>query len=164
MAAGPRWPEPSERIPCSVSSAAPQAPLGESNYLLMLSTRQHPGIQSIARVRARCWPAAQPSMPNVVTTMMLAVSASPAAYCCAKDRVLVGIVLATKSASAIAPDTPATLIMMKNRAGWTSKEMSEPIITVGDVSLMRCAASTRPLAKMATPAAETAKGFRAVDT
>src|SRR5882724_8857790 len=92
------------------------------------------------------------------------VSASHVAYCCANrtEIVLVGIVLATKAACDIAPDTPANLIMMKNRAGWTIRDTSEPTITVGDVSLTRCAARTRPLAKIATPAADTARGLSAV--
>ena len=55
------------------------------------------------------------SMPSVVTSMMLAVSASQLLYCCANstDGVPVGIVLATKAAWAVAPDRPATLIIAK---------------------------------------------------
>src|SRR4029077_10363164 len=46
------------------------------------------------------------SIPSVVTSMMLAVSASQLLYCCANstDGVPVGIVLATKAAWAVAPD------------------------------------------------------------
>jgi hypothetical protein len=53
------------------------------------------------------------SMPSVLMSMMLAVSASQLLYCCANstDGVPVGIALATKAACAIAPDRLATLII-----------------------------------------------------
>ena len=71
-----------------------------------------------------------PSMPSVTTSIMLAVSASQVLYCCANrtDTVLVGIVLPTKAAWAMSPDRPATLIIAKNRAGWITRETSEPAI------------------------------------
>jgi len=102
----------------------------------------------------------------VVMSMMPAVSASNVRYCCANrtDGVPVGIVLATNVACAIVPVRPASLIMQKNKAGWTTRQTREPRTTCIHVNFKGCSARARPPAKIATPAAETAKGDRAKNT
>jgi hypothetical protein len=80
-----------------------------------------------------------------------------------KDSVAGGIVLPTKVACAIVPVNSASLIMPKNRAGWMTRQTSDLRTTTFDVNLMACVARVHPLAKMMTPAAESARGFRAAD-
>ena len=72
------------------------------------------------------------SMPTVVTSMMLAVSASQLEYCCANktDGVPIGMLLATNAARPMGVETPITRSTAKKRAGLSINENSDPVITV----------------------------------
>ena len=100
------------------------------------------------------------SMPTVVRSMMPAISDSYSPYCCANktDGVEVGIALATKAPEANVPTTCPPRSMPKNMAGLKAMHTSTLNITENEVSFIGYAANVSPLAKIATPDADTAKG------